>query len=120
MIEWTFLSYMLHALLLLTGVDFIRQRVVVLFFPTMTKHAVLDVPTAFTVPSNVPSRLPVFALRVMIMIDLGLPPEILPVMGIHSVCLVMVLAKWSPFGFEIIHVEIEVSGVLMDQINFDL
>jgi hypothetical protein len=44
----------------------------------------------------------------LIVEQMGLPPEILPVVGIDTVCLVMVLAERTPFSFKIKHIKIGV------------
>jgi hypothetical protein len=52
---------------------------------------------------------------------MGLPPEILPVMGEHTlVPLVVVLIVGAPYCFEVEHVEIDIELKLVYQLYRDL
>lgn len=74
---------------------------------------------AFRVFSNVPGRPPVVALGLVILEQVWLPPEVLPVMGIHSVCLMMVLPEGAPFSLEVVNIKIDIFRQLMDQLDLD-
>ena len=91
---------------LLTWVDLVVPGMILLFLPAVTLGAPVLVLASVRVRPDEVVYLPVSAQIAIIVINVGLAAEVLPVMGVDTVLLVVVLAPWAPRGFEIEHVEI--------------
>ena len=87
-----------------------------LFFPTVVASTVTLERTSILVLANEVSSLPLFADLIRIVVEeLGLAAEVLPVMRINALGLVVLLIVWTPLRLEEVHVEVHVTGHLVDQ-----
>ena len=84
----------------------VGQGVVVLLLPAMTMNSVLHVVATFRIFGDVPGRPPIIALASVVLEQVRLPSEVLPVVGVHTISLVVILAERAPFGLEKEHIEI--------------
>lgn len=91
---------------LLAWIDLVVPGMILLFLPTVTLGAPVLVSASVRVRPDEVVYLPVAAQIAIIVIDMGLAAEVLPVMGVNAVLLVVVLAPWAPRSFEIEYVEI--------------
>jgi hypothetical protein len=65
--------------------------------------------------------LPIVTSFVALIIEnIGLSPEVLPVMSINTLSFVMLLVEWTPLSLEVKHIKIYVFFHLMDQSCFEL
>lgn len=103
-----------EALLVLTRVHLVATRVVGLLLPPVTVHTVLHVLTALRILSDVPPRDPILALGVLVLKQLRISPEILPVVCIHTICLMVILAERTPLRLEMIHIKFKVARQLVN------
>jgi hypothetical protein len=93
---------------------------VIFFFPPMTVHAVFHVIATFGVLCYIACRPPVFSFGTSVMEYMGFASEVLPIMSIYAVCFMVIFSEWTPFGFEVKHMEVGVFGHLVNELNFDL
>lgn len=89
-------------------------------FPAMAVSAILHISASFRVLSDVPGRSPVFSFYASISEQLGVSPEILPIVGIYTICLMMVFPERTPFRLKIVHVEVKIPWEFMDQLDLYL
>jgi hypothetical protein len=94
---------------------------VLLLFPAVAAGATGLVRTTFVVFGDEGARLPVPADVVcVIVVDIWLPPEVLPIVRVHALGLVVLFIEWAPLGLEIEHVEICVFGHFVDEAGLEL
>lgn len=70
--------------------------------------AVLHVRAAFRVLRDVSCGSPVVSLVLLVVEQMRLSPEVLPVVRVHAVGFMMVLAERTPFCLEVKHIEVAV------------
>ena len=104
---------------LLTLVDFIVKRMVLLFFPSVTLAAKALQWAALFVATYKCSALPMLAQIVRVIVEkMRLPPKILPVVSIHTLRLIVVTVERTPLRLKVIHVEVGVTRHYMNQPRF--
>lgn len=92
-----------------------------MLFPSVTVLTTCLIRAALDVLGDECSRLPVGAsLLALILEDVRLSSEILPIMSVNTLCLVMFFVEWAPLRLEIEHIEIGVLFHLMDQSRFEI
>ena len=76
--------------------------------------------TAFVIDDEVPF-LPIGALDLRVFVVLGLPPVVLPVVGVNAdTFIVLAEVKRAPLRLEVEHVEVLIVFVVVDQLDFDI
>ncbi len=103
-----------------TTVNFVVQRMILLFFPTMSSSASVLVFTAVNcIILDESLHFPVLALFLVIIIEMWLPPIILPIVSIDTgITRVISVTVGTPYCFEVKHVEVWVFRFhLMQQID---
>ena len=109
--------HVLGALFLVAWLSFVDQRVVHLLFPAMAQRTEGLHRTAFAVVPNESSYFPVWAdLARIIVEEMGLAAEILPVVGILTLRFVVHLTlERAPLCLKVVHVKVGVALILVDQ-----
>jgi hypothetical protein len=106
--------------MLLTWVDFVRSGVVLLLFPAVAVSASVLVQAAVTVCSDEVFYLPILTEVFFIVVKLGFSSQVLPVVCVDTVFFVVILAPWTPGGFEVENVEIGVFRLhLVEEVDGD-
>ena len=105
----------------LAWLSFVEHGMVLLFLPSMAALATRLIGTPFVILGNESARLPVLAyLPGVIVVDVGLPPEVLPIMRIHALSLIVLLVEGAPLSLEVEHVEVCVLDHLVDEARLQL
>ena len=93
-----------------------------MFLPSMTKWTPKPIWTAFAIVAYVKIMLPRWAkfTRIDKIVGKDFPAEILPVVGVNTYGLVMLVIEWAPFCLKTEHVKVEVFTQIVDQHNFKL
>jgi len=95
------------ALIFLAGSSLVYVWMIFLLLPAVVFLTAGLHGTALFILSNESFRLPVLTSHEhIIVVQLGLPPEVLPVMSIVALSLVVFLVERAPFRFEIEHIEV--------------
>lgn len=94
---------------------------VLLFLPAMAAFAACLLWAPFMILRNEGTWLPVITDLVCIVVEnIWLPSEVLPIVRIDALCFVVLLVEGAPFGFEIKHVKVGVLGHLVYQPRLEL
>lgn len=72
----------------------------------MTMNSVFHMVATFRIFRYVPGRSPIIALASVVLEQVRLSSEVLPIVGVHTISLVVILTEWAPFGFEKEHIEV--------------
>lgn len=92
--------------------------VIFLFFPTVSLQAPVFRLASICIRGYEILGLPVRTLLFVIIIDMGLSPEVLPVVGVHTQLSVMLCVReWTPHSLEMEHVEVDVFVKVFQQID---
>lgn len=111
----------LRTLALLALVYLVVEGVVDLLLPAMAPGAVGLQRTTFMILTDEGACLPVLAeLSGVVIEQVGLAAEVMPVVGIDALSLVVGLDEWTPLGLEVVHEETGVACHLMDQPSLDV
>ena len=107
----------LGALSLLAGQSLVDQRVVNLLFPAVTSGAERLQGTPLVVVPDKGASLPILAqIAGVVVKKMWLSAEVLPVVRVDTLRLVMLIVlKGTPLGLEVVHVEVLVASVVVDQ-----
>jgi hypothetical protein len=103
---WT-MQFLTFAILF-TRMNFVVSRMILLFFPAMTKFASIFVLAAIGIRSNEVFNLPICAKLFSVVVNMRLSSKILPVVSIDAVFLVVIMAPRTPNSFKEEHIEISV------------
>ena len=103
--------------LLLAGIDFVEKRVIKLLFPPMSPRAETLKGAPLMIVSYECATLPVLTKLARIIIEqVRLAPEVLPVVRVFALGLVVVVGKiWAPFGLKVVHVEFVILRILVNK-----
>lgn len=97
---------------LTASMHFIIIRVILLFFPTMRTLTSIFVFASISISLYKAFCFPLATLVLIIIKDMRLSPKILPVMSIHAnISSMGSITIWTPYCFEMKHIEIRVSSV---------
>ncbi len=97
-----------EALLFLAGLGLVDERVELLFLPPMAELAGLQALAPLLVAGYESTALPVLAEFGIISEQVGFPPVVLEVVGIHALGLVVVVVVGTPLGLEVKYVKVKV------------
>jgi hypothetical protein len=89
-----------------------------LFFPTMGIRTPILIVTSATIHSNEISAIPVQALLLIICEKVWFSSEILPIVGKNThISSMLVLVIWTPNGFKMKKIEVNISFHFVNHIN---
>ena len=110
------------ALSLLAGQCFVHNRVVNLLFPAVATRTEGLQGTSLVIISDESPSLPVLTEVTWIIVEeVGLTPEILPVMCVHAQSfVVLAVKKRAPLSLEVEHKEFLIARVFMNQSRFNV
>lgn len=94
---------------MLTRIQFVVFRMILLFFPAMTVRAFVFIRTTISVTVNKGSASPVWTLILIIDIELSLSSKVLPVMCKNAlISLMVVLIVRAPNSFKVEHIKVDI------------
>lgn len=110
-----------NVLQVLTRHGFVEHGMVLLFFPSMAAGAACLLGATFVVFSYECAWLPILTNLVrIVVVDVGLSSEVLPIVRIHALRLVVLLVEWAPLSLEIEHVKVCILGHFVDESRLQL
>lgn len=95
-------------LMLFARIYFVVSGVVLLLFPAMALLASVLIWTTVRVGSYEVINVPITAQVSLVVVDVGLPSQVLPIVRVYTALLVVVLAPRAPCSFEVEYVEVGV------------
>lgn len=102
-------------------VDLVVQRVVFLLLPPVRVRTSIFVFASIRVDRDEVFALPLGTLLLLVVVQVRLSSEVLPVVGIHTgISLVFGLIVGTPDGLEVEHVEVDISIHLVDHVHREL
>lgn len=103
-----------------TFMGLIIVRVVVLLLPSMRMLTLFLQWTSLKVVTDERTWFPVRTEVTIVLKQMRLPPEILPIMCVHTLCLIVFMCEGTPFCFELIQVESLILLPGMNNVDLDL
>jgi hypothetical protein len=109
------------ALSIFALIELVIFRVILKLLPSMRMIASVFILAAISIVTNVLLRPPVTALLLCVIIQLGFPSKILPIVSIDTlISLMLVLIVRAPDSLKMKHVEICILWKLVDEFNRNL
>ena len=110
------------ALIGLTRVNLVQERMVDLLFPAVSTRAECLKRAALMVIADKSSTLPVLTQLIWIIVKkMRLAPEVLPIVGILALCLVVFDCHvWAPLCFEVVHVKVGIFRIFVNEAGLEI
>jgi len=93
---------------LFAGAGLVVAWVVLLLLPPMAEGASVFVLTAIAVRPDEVIDFPVWTELLLIRVNVWLPSQVLPIMGVHTRLFIVVFTPRTPDSFEVKHVEVSI------------